>query len=91
MAHIPQGELNQKLQQAARDVVVGATYGHYKYPDRTYQVLHLAIQEATEQVCVIYQDASHPDAPIFVRDLDSWLEIVPWQGRLVPRFVLQSK
>ena len=91
MPHLSYDELNQRLQQAKQDVIVGATYRHYKYPDRTYKVLLLGIQEATERVCVVYQDTAHPEAPAFVRDLDSWLEVVSWHGELVPRFVLQSR
>ena len=67
-------------------VRVGAIYRHYKFPTRDYMVLNLAIQEATEKVCVIYQDMHEPDAPPFVRDLDSWLSTVEWEGSVAPRF-----
>lgn len=43
MSHISYDELNQKLHQAKQDVIVGATYRHYKYPDRAYKVILLAI------------------------------------------------
>jgi len=85
-SHISHDELNQKLIDASKQVEVGAIYKHYKFPDRNYRVTNLAIQEAIEKVCIIYQDVADPTAPPFVRDLDSWLETVEWQGSLVPRF-----
>ena len=86
MSHISHDELNQKLSAAAKLVSVGSIYKHYKYPLRDYKVAILAVQEATEKVCVLYQDISEPDAPPFVRDLDSWLEKVEWNGKILPRF-----
>ena len=88
MPHISHDELNQKLSAAAKLVAVGSIYKHYKYPLRDYKVTILAVQEATEKICVLYTDISDPDAPPFVRDLDSWLESVEWQGAIVPRFKL---
>lgn len=86
MTHISHHLLNKKLAEAKNTVQVGCYYQHYKYPDRKYKVILLAVQEATEKVCVIYQDVAHDNAPPFVRDLDSWLEIVEWQGAKIPRF-----
>lgn len=88
MPHISNDELNRKLSDAAKLVSVGSIYKHYKYPERNYKVISLAIQEATEKICIIYKDISESDAPPFVRDLDSWLESVEWQGAIVPRFKL---
>ena len=86
MTHISHDELNKKIAKAAKLVTVGAIYKHYKYPERDYLVEKIAIQEATEMICVIYHDSMSPSAPTFVRDLDSWLENVEWQGSIVPRF-----
>ncbi len=47
----------------------------------------LALQEDSQKVCVIYQDIARTDAPPFVRNLDSWLESVEWEGLVVPRFI----
>lgn len=87
MAHISHDELNKRLAEAGELVVIGGVYRHYKYPEREYFVEKLAIQEATEKVCVIYKDIAAISAPSFVRDLDSWLETVEWEGKMVPRFV----
>ena len=91
MSHISHDELNEQIAQASKFVTVGAIYKHYKYPSRKYLVEKIAIQEASEKICIIYRDASAPSAPSFVRDLDSWLENVPWEGKIVPRFVLAAK
>lgn len=88
MAQISHNELNKKIAEASKKIVVGGIYKHYKYPDREYYVEKLAIQEATEKICVIYKDIKSISAPSFVRDLDSWLESVEWEGKSVPRFVL---
>ncbi len=79
--------LNKLLFDASKNVVVGATYRHYKYPKRKYKVLMLAIQEDSQKVCVVYQDVARTDAPPFVRNLDSWLESVEWDGETISRFM----
>lgn len=81
-------ELNKSISSASTQVLIGAIYRHYKYPDRKYKVIMLAVQEATEKICVIYHDVAHDNSPAFVRDLDSWLETVEWKGEKVPRFTL---
>jgi len=90
-SHQSHESLSKILIDASKNVLVGGIYRHYKYPDRVYKVLMLAVQEATEKICVIYQDIAHPDAPPFVRDLDSWVEHVEWEGEQVPRFLLLNK
>jgi hypothetical protein len=87
MAHISHDEHNNKIAEASKLVTIGAIYKHYKYPDRDYYVEKIAIQEASEKICIIYHDTSVPNAPSFVRDIDSWLEKVSWQGKMVPRFM----
>ena len=86
MSHISHDELNKKILAASQQVTIGGIYKHYKYPERDYLVEKIAIQEATEKICIIYHDTSVPNAPSFVRDLESWLETVKWQGSIVPRF-----
>ncbi|MFZ2199782.1 MAG: DUF1653 domain-containing protein [Microgenomates group bacterium] len=88
MSHISHDELNKKIEAASQLVTISGIYKHYKYPERNYLVEKICIQEATEKLCVVYHDSSVSDAPSFVRDLDSWLETVQWQGAIVPRFKL---
>ncbi len=86
MTHITHTKLNKQIEDAAKLVELGAIYKHYKYPERDYQVLGFVIQEATEKVTIRYRNILEHDAPEFVRDLDSWLETVEWNGAIVPRF-----
>ena len=91
MPHISHEELNKKIEEAAKLVVIGGVYRHYKYPERKYFVEKICIQEATLKVCILYKDIAALSAPSFVRDLDSWLETVEWEGKSVPRFVLTGE
>ena len=86
MTHISHNELNKRLAEAGKLVAVGATYKHYKYPNRDYLIEKIAIQESSGKICIIYHDSSVTNAPSFARDLDSWLENVEWKGVIVPRF-----
>jgi hypothetical protein len=88
MPHISHAELNQRIKTASKQVMIGSIYKHYKYPERDYQVLGFAIQEASQKVCVRYKNIKEGDTPEFIRDLDSWLETVRWKGRIVQRFIL---
>lgn len=88
MPHISHEELNEQIEEAGKLVTIGAIYKHYKYPERDYQVQGFAIQEATQKVCVRYRNIRETDAPEFIRDLDSWLETVEWEGKTIPRFML---
>lgn len=88
LSHASHDELNKRIAKAEKLVTVGATYKHYKYPKRNYLVEKICIQEATEKICVVYKDRNFVNAPSFVRDLDSWLETVEWEGKMVPRFTL---
>ena len=87
-SHTSHAKLNSNIKSATTSAIINAKYRHYKFPDRIYKVLLLGIQEASEKVCVVYQDIAHPDAPPFVRDLDSWSETVVWEGKVVKRFTL---
>lgn len=88
MSHLSHDELNHRISEAGKSVIIGGIYRHYKYPDRQYFVEKICIQEATQKVCILYKDIASLSAPSFVRDLDSWLETVEWEGKTVPRFVL---
>lgn len=80
-------EIEEELKIAATQVKVGGTYSHYKNPEHTYTVVSLAMQEATENICVIYR-AEYGKKLTFVRDLHSWLENPEVNGVKVPRFKL---
>ena len=88
MPKVSQEELNDQISQAEKLVVIGGVYTHYKYPERKYLVEKICIQESTLKVCILYKDIAAISAPTFVRDLDSWLDKIEWEGKTVPRFVL---
>jgi hypothetical protein len=84
--HSSHTELNQKINEAKKLVELGAIYKHYKFPERDYKVLGYVIQEATLKVAIIYKDIKQENSPQFCRDLDSWMEQVEVEGKVVPRF-----
>jgi len=85
MSHTSEEETQKLLDKTGKKITIGGIYSHYKNPQNTYKVLNLAIQEATEKVCVIYQ-AQYGRKLIWVRDLDNWLESVELDNKIVPRF-----
>jgi hypothetical protein len=86
MAHSSMESLEHKVRTAQEQVLIGATYQHYKTRG-FYKVLHIALQEATEEPCVVYENSV---GLIWVRNLDDWLAMVrDDDGRLVPRFEKQ--
>jgi hypothetical protein len=70
--HIPESELLKKLNDAKKLIKVSGKYSHYKNPNQFYTILDLAIDEATENVSVIYQ-AQYGNKIIFIRSLESFL------------------
>jgi hypothetical protein len=86
MAHKTQDDLRRALQSAAEQVEAGAQYAHYKHPELLYKVTGFVILEATDDAAVVYE-AQYGAHVTFARSLKSWLEMVEWQGKAVPRFV----
>jgi len=76
-------DLKQDLAAAGKLVTVGARYRHYKGGE--YQVLQLALLEATTEPCVVYQ-AQYGDRLSFIRPLTNWLQSVESDGRRIQRF-----
>jgi hypothetical protein len=71
-SRLSQEELAGKLQRAAALVEVGATYVHYKNPERKYLLTGLVLIEATEDVGVIYE-AQYEECISFMRPLEDFL------------------
>lgn len=80
---LSQDELSARLASATQQVEVGAEYEHYKH--MRYKVIAVALIEATNEPCVVYQ-AQYGERATFVRPLEDWLAQVDVEGRLVPRF-----
>jgi len=85
--HQSQDKLLGELKKAADKVKVGGLYYHYKDKNKYYKVLNLAITEADDSICVIYE-AQYDSKLIFVRPLISWLSKVEWKNKSVDRFTL---
>ncbi len=77
--------LSGKRAEAQKKIDVTAYYSHYKHPELPYKIICVAIIEATEAPCVVYQ-ALYGEQLTFVRPVSSWLETVEHNGSNVPRF-----
>lgn len=62
----------------------GAAYRHYK--GTLYEIVEIGrIEERPEQEVVIYRDLSD-STKVWVRPLESFMDIVKTEGRVIPRF-----
>ncbi|HEY4501964.1 MAG TPA: DUF1653 domain-containing protein [Candidatus Paceibacterota bacterium] len=62
----------------------GEVYKHYK--GDLYKIVGLAI-DSIDQWAVVYEPQyENPAAPLFVRPLREWREVVEWEGKRVDRF-----
>jgi hypothetical protein len=84
--HKPDEELLAALQLASSKVQVGALYAHYKNPGLLYKIVGHVILEASDEPAILYQ-GQYGKNITYARALSIWLETVPWQGKMVPRFV----
>lgn len=78
--------LKETIEQAEQQVQIGGLYAHYRKPERLYKVLAVAINENTEEPCVVYQ-ALYGGKLIWVRALTAWCGSVEHKGRTVLRFI----
>ncbi len=80
-------ELREELKKANELIEVGAKYYHYKHPEDTYTISGLIIIEADDSVGVLYSaDYDRLKGITFVRPLDSFIDQVEVEGKLVNRF-----
>lgn len=78
-----QTQLSARLAEAAKQIVIGARYMHYK--QLSYKVLALALREEDNEPCVIYQ-AEYGDRITWIRPVSSWVEVVEVDSQKVKRF-----
>ena len=78
-------DVKEKLQAAQKKVQTGEKYAHYKNPTKPYVVLSVALLEANEEPCVVYQSLGD-DKLIWVRSLTSFFERIESSGVTVARF-----
>ena len=62
----------ERLKTAQKSIKEKGIYYHHKNPKKLYRILHLAIDESTDTVSVVYQ-ALYGKKIIFIRSLDSFL------------------
>ncbi len=89
MAHTPYPELANRIQGAEMKVVPGSLYYHWRNPDQHYRVVRVGIDEATEELVVVYELLVKPKPVVWVRPLrgkDGWLTPVMNNGLESPRF-----
>lgn len=84
MVNLPEEELKDWLEEASKDIEVGATYRHYKL-GKLYKVTGLGIIESTNAPAVIYQ-AQYGQNLVFIRPAREWAEEVEQAGRQMLRF-----
>ena len=87
MGHLPQSQLREGLEKAKQQITIGGRYAHYKDTSKTYVVRDIAILEATEEPCVIYE-AEYDEKITFVRPVREWLDEIGKDDAKMPRFKL---
>lgn len=85
MPHLSPHALKKMLEDAAREVEVGAVYVHYKDASKAYVVKGFAVLEATDEPAVVYEWEYEPRLS-FIRPLRNFVETVMVDGASVPRF-----
>lgn len=89
MAHTPYRELAQRVKGAEMKVKPGDLYTHWRDPSQHYRVIRVGINEASEELVVVYEQLVEPKPVVWVRSLrgpDGWLTPVIHKGAEIPRF-----
>jgi hypothetical protein len=85
---LTEAELEDRLNNATKQVRVGNTYKHYK--GNKYEVIGIALLESNNEPCVIYRALYNPKLT-YIRPVSVWLELVDFKGKQVERFSLEHK
>ena len=78
--------LKETVEKAEQIVSIGGLYTHYRNADHQYKVLAIAINEKTEEPCVVYQ-ALYGEKLIWIRSLSVWCDSIEYEGKNVLRFI----
>jgi hypothetical protein len=84
--HPSQTQLAAKLEEAARSITVDGRYVHYKNAEQSYVVRQLGIDEATDEVVVVYQ-AQYGAQITYTRPAADWFTPIVVEGRTLTRFI----
>ena len=79
-------QIRTEIAKAKQVVKEDGIYVHYKNPDSRYEVKGFGVQEADNEICVLYSPVSMPDV-VFTRPVKVWLESVDG----TPRFSLINR
>lgn len=90
MGHQSSETLEQLIKTAQTQIQVGQMYQHYKDHTKTYRIIAIALDEASESVSIVYQ-ALYAPYLTWIRPITNFLETVTWEGKVVTRFQLISK
>jgi hypothetical protein len=80
---LPYDQISDMLAAARAKVPPGTKWQHYR--GNEYVVAGAVVLEATNEISILYNSATHPDVS-FVRPVSSWLEKIEWNGQTLPRF-----
>ena len=98
MSHTTFEELNEKIIKWQKEIPVGSRWIHFKdeKSERPYRVMNLALEEASEEVVVVYRREDRPEnftrreAPLIwtrpVEGQKGWLSELEINGTKVKRF-----
>lgn len=90
--HRDPNALHSDSHQALQHVSVGEIYYHYKNPDKHYKIIAVALQEATEEPCIVYETMHGENGGlVWVRNLEDWLSMVDTDQGMVQRFTKLSQ
>lgn len=89
MPHKSPEQIHNEFRDAAKAIIIGGIYSHYKNPQHHYKVHNFAVQEATDKLCVVYEALYNPGI-LFIRDVDQWLTEVVVNGKKQKRFTFIS-
>lgn len=90
MGHQSSETLEQLVKTAQTKIQVNQIYQHYKDSTKTYRIIAIALDEASESVSIVYQALYAPHLT-WIRPITNFLEAVTWEGKPVTRFQLISK
>ena len=89
MGHTPWQELANRIRGAEVKVKPGSLWHHWRDPDQLYRVVRVGIDEASEDLIVVYEMLVEPKPVVWARSLrgaDGWLTPVQHNGAEIPRF-----
>jgi hypothetical protein len=89
MGHASVKELAVRISGAEFKIKPGSLWYHWKNPEQHYRVIRVGIDEATEELIVVYEMLVEPKPVVWVRPLrgkDGWLTPVKHNGAEISRF-----